>query len=205
MPNESIILKKIFKKHKPKLKHLNIEHKKLIICFSGIPGTGKTYISKILEKRYKAVRIRSDQIRKIIKKLGNKTPKLLDEDYKEKILRKYLLDLLRKHPFRNNLIILDSGIDREYPKIFLLAKEHGFQLFIIRIKANRRTATKGVIKKLGKLDDNFINSIDRWVLEYKAFGKLVTPNIKIRNKINRPLETKKIFKKLDKIIDISHN
>jgi len=57
---------KIHKKYIKKLKHLNIPHKKLMICFSGFAGSGKTYIAKIVEKKYKGVRIRSDDIRKII-------------------------------------------------------------------------------------------------------------------------------------------
>jgi len=194
------ILNKIYNKHKSQLNYLNTPHKKLLICFSGIPGTGKTYIAKILEKKYKGVRISNDDVRKIIRNLGKKYPKLLEEDYKEEILEKYIMQLIKKPPFKNNLILLDSGIDRRYLEVFPISKLHGFDLFIIRIKASKRTAKKGVIKKLGKPDTNFINNIDRWVTEYKAFTKIITPDLKIKNKINRKLNTKKLFKALDKVI-----
>jgi predicted kinase len=39
-----------------------------MICFAGIPGSGKTYLAKKIEKKYGGVRITSDEIRKIIDK-----------------------------------------------------------------------------------------------------------------------------------------
>lgn len=41
-----LILKKILTKHIKSIRNLNIKNPKLIIAFSGIPGSGKTYISE---------------------------------------------------------------------------------------------------------------------------------------------------------------
>ncbi len=69
--SETQSIGRIYKEHLKHLKNKNISNnKKAVICFSGIPGAGKTYIAKILEKRYKGVRIRSDDIREIVKKLN---------------------------------------------------------------------------------------------------------------------------------------
>ncbi|MEK6922851.1 MAG: hypothetical protein AABX08_03565 [Nanoarchaeota archaeon] len=46
------ILEQIYKKHRIKLENISIKNKKLLICFGAVPGSGKTHIAKILEKRY---------------------------------------------------------------------------------------------------------------------------------------------------------
>ena len=45
-----------------------VPNKKLLICFVGIPGSGKTYLAKIIEKKFKGIRINSDNLRKVINK-----------------------------------------------------------------------------------------------------------------------------------------
>ena len=200
MQNEKQLLKQIFQKHKPQLDYLEIPHEKLIICFSGIPCTGKTYIAKIIENKYKGVRISTNNIRKIIKELGQENPELLEEVYKEEVLDKYVLSLIEKYPFPNGLILLNKGIDRTYDKISSKAKQNGFKLFTLRINASRKVAEEGVVKKLGKPDQNFIRSIDRWVKEYEDFGKTGNFDFTINNDINKKLNADNLFKKLDEII-----
>lgn len=201
MKNEQKILKEIFTIHKRKLKHLNVKHEKLLICFSGIPCTGKTHLAKILENKYQGIRISTDELRKIIKKLGRKKyPQLLDKTYKEKILHEYLSYLIEKWTFKNKLVLLDKGIDRDYEKISDKAKKAKFKLFIIRIVATKKIAKKGVILKLGKPDKNFIENINLWVKEFKQFDKTHKVDLTIKNDILHHLKTKKIFEKLDKLV-----
>jgi len=195
------LLKEIYLLHKKQLNHLSKKNKKVLICLSGIPCTGKTFIAKILEKKYGAVRLSSDNLRNLLQKLGKKHPRLLKEKTREEILEKYLVSLIQKPPFKNSLIILDRGIDRNYPSISSLAKKYNYDLFIIRVLASRKIAEKGVRKKLGNPDDNFISSIDRWVKEYKTFGKKQKHNITIKNDLNKNPNLSLLFKALDKIIN----
>jgi len=194
------MIKEIFALHKTKLKNLNIPNKKLIICFSGTPGSGKTYLAKKIERKYNGIRISTDEIRKIIKKLRNKNKKLLNESYKEKVLHNYLYYLIEKCPFKNKLIILDKSIDRDYKKLFSLAKKRKYRVFIIRIKSPKKDIEKRLVKHRGKLDDNYLKNISRWIKEFKNFWEVVKPDLVIENKINKKLNTSKIYKEIDKII-----
>lgn len=185
------LTRKIYKIHKRQLKNTSISHKKLLICFSGIPGSGKTHISKILEKKYLGVRIRSDDIRSIVKKLNIKIKDI------DRITYAYLEWLFNNYSFKNNLIILDKGIDRKYEETFSIFKKKRYKIFVIRLQVSRRISEKRVAKH-GKPDENYINNIDRWIKEWKNFGRKVKSNIIIRNEQN--LNLKPLFSKLDKLI-----
>ena len=195
------IFNKIYKLHKKKLKYLSVPHKKLLICFSGIPGSGKTHIAKILEEKYKGVRINNDNIRKIISELiSEKTAKDTKEAEKkrENILDKYLIWLLENNLFNNGLIILDSSIDRKYKEIFLIAKENRFDLFVVRIIVSREIAEKRAIERHGGTDVHFVSNINRWIKENEEFNYKVKTGITIWN--NTVLNLNSLFEKLEKLL-----
>jgi len=192
--NKKDLINKTYKKHLKILKNLSLPQKKLIICFSGIPGSGKSYISKILEKRYKGIRIRNDKdIRGIMKSLDKNAD--LDKD-----VDNYLMWFLSSYSFPNKLIILDSGIDRRYKKLFSFAEENNYKLFTIRLKASRKILEKRIFEKNNCRDPHFDNEIKRWTKEWKAFGKKIKADIIIDNEKNNKLNLKPLFKKLDKLI-----
>jgi len=166
--NNNLLFNKIFIIHKKQLKDLLVRNKKLIVCFSGIPGSGKTYISKILEKRYKAIRINNDNIRKIIKKLvtGNSEVKT---QQRQEILQNYLIWFIQNHKYKNKLIILDSSIDRKYNLINKIASKNNFKVFTIQIKLNKKQAVKRAIKRSGGKEDlNYIGNIRRWIKKIRS-------------------------------------
>ncbi len=185
--------KRIYEKHIKKLKNLSVPHKKLMICFSGIAGSGKTYIAKILEEKYKGVRIRNDDIREVIIKLDKKRD--IDESTYE-----YFNWFIENYKFRNHLIILDSGIDRGYREKFSLFKKRGYKIFIIRLEVHERIYEQRIINKLGRLDENYINRISDWKRQYKEFGENVKPNIIIKNEKDNGLDLEPLYSKLEKLI-----
>ena len=193
------LFKKIYKEHFKKFKNISVPNKKLLICFSGIPGSGKTYISKILEKKYSGIRIRTDGIRKIIHNLLKKETEKHHEnlDYVDPILKKYLSWLFLNYSFANKLIILDKGIDRGYKEIFAMFKKKKYQMFIIRIKASQKILEKRIFEKKNCRDPHFDSEIKRWTLEWKEFGKKIKPNLIIENE--NKLNLKPLFIKLDKL------
>ncbi|MAH03871.1 hypothetical protein CMI39_03755 [Candidatus Pacearchaeota archaeon] len=189
---EEKIITKIYKIHLKQLKNLSVPHKKFMICFSGIAGSGKTYIAKILEKKYNGVRIRSDDIRGIIRSLHI--------DDMDNVTDDYLSWLFKNWPFKNKLIILDRGIDRKYKETFSIFKKKGYKIFIIRLKTPREIFEKRIKGKLGKLDQNYLNRINDWIKQWKEFGKKFKSDIIIKNEKDNKLELKKIFTMLDKLI-----
>ena len=86
------IFEKINKRFFPKLKNTNTNNLPFIIAFSGVPGSGKTTISKILEKKYKGVRIDNDELRDIISdfsgnyKLTKKDKEIIDYFIKFRVI-----------------------------------------------------------------------------------------------------------------------
>ena len=191
------IYHKILNIHKKQLKNLEVNHKKLLICFSAIPCSGKTYVSKILEDKYMAVRINNDDIRLIIRSFIQGTSKeMIDE--RQEILQEYLMWFLENYPFSNKLIILDSCIDRKYDKIKQVADKHGFNIFIIALNVLKDTAYKRALTRNNdKQDDNFNQNIDRWIIENKEFNIKIKSNISLEGE---NLTIKSLFSKLDKIV-----
>ncbi|MFH1607899.1 MAG: AAA family ATPase [archaeon] len=190
---EEELMKQIYQKHIRKLKNLNVSYKSLVICFSGIPGSGKTYVAKILEKKYKGVRIRNDDIREIVTKLDKK----LDLDEVTYAYDKWFFE---NYKFKNKLIILDSGIDRKYDDIFPLLKKKGYRIFIIRLKVSEKVYERRIKDKLGKLDGNYINRINDWKRQYKEFGRKVKFDIIIENEKYEELDLEVLFGKLDEVV-----
>jgi len=187
---EDKLFNKIYKIHFKKLKNLDIPHKKLVICFSGIPGSGKTQLSKILEEKYNGVRVSSDDVRRIVNKL-----QLGDLD---KITYPYLDWFFENYKFPNKLIILDKGIDRRWRETFSLFKKQDYKIFVIRLSVPEKIYEKRIIDKNGKLDDNYIERIDGWKKQFKQFGKDVKSDITIKyyGKIN----LEHLYSKLEKLI-----
>ncbi|MEK6894075.1 MAG: hypothetical protein AABX10_01285 [Nanoarchaeota archaeon] len=192
-----ILFNKILDIHKTQLNYLNISHKKLLICFSAIPAAGKTHISKILEEKYKAVRINNNSIREIIKSIipGTKNEIL---DKRQEILQDYLLWFLNNYSFLNKLIIIDSGIDRKYSKIKEFADKNDFDLFLIHLKVSREVAYKrAILRNGGKEDSNFTQNIERWIKENKKLLSNVLPDILLDGE---NLKLEELFSNLNRII-----
>jgi hypothetical protein len=104
----------------PLLKYKNICNPNLAILFSSVPCSGKTHLSKIIEDKYKAIRINKDEIGEIILKL-NLTKKT---NQKEDLADQYIYYLIENLLFKNKLIVLDKSIDRTYKKTFQLLQKN---------------------------------------------------------------------------------
>jgi len=182
-----IVMSNIYLEHKNKLKYLSVKNNKLIICFGAIPGSGKTTISKILEEKYKGVRINTDEIRSIIHKIET------DPIKKQEILENYILYFLKNYDLINGLIILDCSIDRLYKPVIDYANKNNFSLFVINIQITKET----VEDRISKINENYkdyIEEMQRWLKEHKQFEKDVIPDITL-NGLNPNL--KLLFTKLE--------
>lgn len=192
--NKAELIKEIYSIHLKQLNYLDVPHKKLAICFSGIAGSGKTHIAKILEEKYKGVRIRNDDIRNIIHRINKDT-----EDI-DALTYEYLSWFYKNNKFKNGLIILDSGIERKHEELFSFFKKEGYKVFIIRLKVSEKVYEQRIKNKLGQLDQNYIDRIDDWKKQYKEFGKKFKPDILIENEKDGKLDLEPLFRKLDKLL-----
>lgn len=191
------IYQKILGIHIKQLKNLQVNHNKLFICFSAIPASGKTYVSKILEDRYKAVRVNNDDIREIITSIIPGASKEI-RDKRQDVLQSYLVWFLENYQYPNKLIIIDSGIERKFDIIKKIAVDLGFDIFIIALNVSKDTAYKrSLTRNNGRQDDNFNQNIDRWIKENREFNIKNKSNISLNGE---NLRFESLFSKLDKLI-----
>ncbi|MBR9701610.1 ATP-binding protein [Candidatus Pacearchaeota archaeon] len=183
---------KISEKLFPKLRYLGEDNKQLVIVFAGIPASGKTYIAKILEDKYKGVRIRSDDIMDFVSE--DKLVETIEEN--EKIKKEYVYNLLGDVPFRNRFIILDESIDRTYKKLLSLLDSKNLNYFIINIEISEEDAIKRVKARESKENwRSWINRFERWTREHEDCLKNIKPDITLEG-MNPDLD--KLFKKLER-------
>lgn len=185
------ISKKLF----PRLKYIKTQNQQLIIAFSGVPGSGKSKLSRKLEEKYKAVRIGNDTIRDIIN--HSKIFPLLEGE-RENLLQDYNEYFARNYSFRNKLLILDKSMDRQYKRFFPVFKELGLEFFIIRLTMDKEEAIERIMKrKKGEDLDLVKRNMKRWQTEFLDFGKNAHYDILIDGK-NPDFE--KVCEKIDGIL-----
>lgn len=190
----NLFLNKIYSQHVKTLKNLILSKNRIIICFSAVPGSGKTTIAKLIEEHYNGVRISNDEIRAIIHDL--KKDALNDEV--QEILREYLSFFLEKYDYLNKLMILDSGIDRKYPILKKLADNRGFRMIIIKINVNLDKIISRIKNRNPKSYQGYLESMNRWIRENEEFNKNNKADIIMDN--NQSLDKEKLFLELDKLI-----
>ena len=185
------IFQTIYKKHIKLLNNLNKQNnKKVVICFSGVPRSGKTTIAKKIEKKYKGIRLSNDQIRNIVRKI-EKSFNIKDE---QEVLENYLLWLIEKlNSLENKLIILDSSIDRKYKKVKSAAKKDNYSLFVIRIKITKKTFKKKIADN--KCREEYLESMNEWFRDYDNFIKVVKSDYVLDNNHEPKLDM--LFEKIN--------
>lgn len=162
---EKEIFNQIYNKHKNKLKYLtNKNENRLVIAFAGVPGSGKTAISKLLEDKFKAVRINSLDVQNLLEDIKN------EKVYEGVILdkREYIMWLMSKiaREGSNKLIILDKAIDRTYDDVYKWAKENNYHSFVVSLTGDARVFKGRIIKREG---DNAVNYLKDFYRQWKEF------------------------------------
>ncbi len=179
---------KIYSYHKKKLKYLNHPNKKVLVAFSGTPASGKTTISKYLQKKYKAIYINPSEIIEIIKKhFPNHNHRIYSE--------LYLLWFLEWHDYPNKFIILDASLDRKYLEVWALAKQIGFNLFVIDIETKKKVLLKRFFSRNKKNAIYYIIRLKQWTKDHKLFRKRWHVDIIIHN--DTKLNLGRLYERLD--------
>lgn len=175
----------------PNLKNINRINLPFIIIFSGVPGCGKTSLAKILEKRYRGVRINNDYIRGIIdKEKLTTTPEEAEE-----LLQDYNEYLIKNYPSKNKLIILDKSVDRRYKRFIELFKFKSWEYFVIRLDVPDIVMALKMLGKREKITKQVRNSMKQWFREYHDCCNNVKADIIFD--VNN-IDLNKLFNKLDK-------
>ena len=166
---------------------------KTIITFSGITSSGKTTVSKEIEKKYGGIRISGDEIMNAVSK--NELVKTIEEN--EKMKGKFIYTFLKESKFKNKLIILDISIDRTYNTFFEECKKSNWNYYIIQLELSKQEAIKRFKKRNPDNLDNWLPRLSSWLKDHEEFKKNIKPNITLEG-TSPNLE--KLFKKLNKTI-----
>lgn len=191
------IAKIIFDFHLKRLKNLNVKNNKIMILFSGITGSGKSYLAKKIEERYKGLRINNDDIRDIIRDevLPLARPKSID---KQNILENYLGYLYGNLPQTNGFLIMDSSIDRKFSVIKDFASKNSYAMFIIRIDLPREMITKQILQRTEKDSAPYISDLNRQIEDHDRAATEFVPDFTIKEEKFNDFD--KLFRAIDKKI-----
>jgi hypothetical protein len=103
--------------------------------------------------------------------------------------------LIRNKPFKNSLIIFDSGIDRKYKELFLAASVKGYEVFKIRFIVADKILRERLKKREGNNAMAYFKEFKRWKKEFKEFGDNVESDVILKNE--GKLDLKEVYGKLD--------
>ncbi|MCF7910630.1 ATP-binding protein [Candidatus Pacearchaeota archaeon] len=185
---------KISDKFFPRLSYKDIPNKPFLILFSGVPCSGKTTIAKLIEERYKGIRLNTDFLREIISDLN------LEESIEdiETLVEEYVFYLAKRKPFINQFWIFDASIDRKYKKIISFCREYNLKFFIINLDISKNDVIIRLKKRNKENLDNWLQRIDSWYEDHNNFKKNIKPDINLKSK-NIDLEN--LFGILDKRVN----
>ncbi len=166
-------LSEIYTHHHNSLQNLDKKNPKLVVCFAGPPGSGKTTLAKELEERLQAIRISNEEIRKII---DSQYPDL-SIDEREKVVEDYLgylIEQLDGEP--NGLVVIDSGIERKYRRVCDRLHQHGFTTYTINISLSRDTLEERIRKSKDSPEDYLLH-LDTWIIQHEQFEQDVVSDL----------------------------
>jgi predicted kinase len=165
-------LKEVLSSYVREWKYIDTENSfPLMIMFSGTPGMGKSYISDQIQEHYKALIIKSDQVRRVLRfqglsseeKVGNQG-RVIDIFYFG-----YLFPWIKKNA-KNRLIVLDSSIDRKFMNLKGYFEKEKIPFIVIRLKSSLEEAKKKVKERESDYE-RYFRFFDSWMCDYEAFDK----------------------------------
>ena len=114
--------------------------RKIIIMIGGLPGTGKSYLAKIIHEVVRSEYLSSDQIRKELKMSGQYSDKDKEEVYEE------LIDSVNKKLQYQSIILVDTTFQKRElrNKIIELAIKNSAEFYFILTTASEETIKKRI-------------------------------------------------------------
>lgn len=175
------LCEELFAEHMKMLSHTEVAHPPLVVCFSATPGMGKTYIAKLVEEKYQAVRISTDAVRDLIRKSASTMPR-------EETLDEYLNYFLTHYKAPNHFFILDASIDRTYKRLFALWESKSVPFIVVRLEVPRQDVAE-------RLSASYLPYLDLWQKDYDAFSYPAT--IVIKNGKQDSLDLQPLFSTIE--------
>lgn len=128
----------IFEEHLSQFEHLHFPHSPVMIGISGTPGMGKSTLARVVEDKFQAIRISSDQIRNLLRERKvSMSPK---EMYQ--YLYAMMHFILAHYP--NQLIIVDSALERKVDVLSNLLDQFHMEHLWVRLDVSKEEALRRI-------------------------------------------------------------
>lgn len=141
MPQDSPANRMLADSYLEKLPYRDIENPRVFLIFSGMPGSGKTFLAQKLAKDLRAQYIRHDDIREEVQRLNLDSTKLHIPSVSKLIIN----DIMAND--RNKFIILDGSIDHGAERYFGHVKELHALPIIIRFDVPIETIIERIVAR----------------------------------------------------------
>jgi predicted kinase len=159
-----------------------VNERKMLVLFSGIPGSGKTTHARQLERAHHGIRINVDEIRELVGHLG-----LAETKEKRNQIAKayvaYCLDQLIAET--NHLVIIDASADRVYQQTMTWCKKNDFESFIISLDISKEEAVARLtLRESAEELPTYLEMLDTWIADHAAFHEQTIPDLRLATTSN---------------------
>lgn len=173
----------VFERHRESMRHLNVNHPRLFIMFSATPCMGKTTLAKSIEKKFKAIRISSDESRVLLSEFGI-NPNERDPETDLIMVERYLEYCINQvnSRFANHMIVFDKSVDRTCARYSALMQALDYDLYLIRLYVKKDEIVRRLHVREGNKAPFFLKRLDKWLLDYQNCSKLFPENFRFDEK-----------------------
>lgn len=178
----------IAQKYYASLPHRSLYRQKCIVLFSGVPGSGKSYVARAIEQDLGAMRISNDDIRELIMAEIPGIEFAKREELKLQVVAN-LLEPLAASP--NGLVVFDSSCDRPNGYEFFQdwVDKNGYRIILLRMDIPRAVVEERIRQRGDsgyRKADRFLFHLDTWWKQWEDFGKRHTPDMVVT--LDTPIE-----------------
>lgn len=164
----------------------------VVVLFAGIPGSGKSTMSKLLQDRIPSIRVENDKIRAYVIEQCGVWPTSMQ-------LMEGTLKWLANQ--RHGLVILDSSIDRKYQTMLIETKKETCQIFVVSIESTPERALENIRERNQELPK--LTNIDSYVEDHKYFLKEIDPDYLIAQPFDMDETADALSKKIQETFGIT--
>lgn len=161
----------IYQAHLPSIR-LGGMSKPALIVFSAIPGSGKTELTKRLNKNHDVSAMANKDIRKALEKTGHTDDVIIGE------YTLWLLDKLTKQ--KPLTIVFDRNIDQWHKAAKNWAAKNNYRLVLVQIEVSRNTLEKRLHNREGDKVSKVLSMLDFYHKEHDRIVPDMQPDIVLK-------------------------
>ncbi|MEK7154814.1 MAG: AAA family ATPase [Patescibacteria group bacterium] len=165
MTKRDSIIEEYFAQKKSELQNQLLLSSSTLVCFSGVPASGKTTLSKVLSQKLPLPRIGVDDITKLID-----PQRRINREERRNIILKHLTRFL-SNLTQGSALVLDKGNDRDIFFFESLKRSFTGHIYVINLDVAKPVAYKRIMSRNNWLPNKFISNLDNWLNQHRIFKR----------------------------------